>query len=120
MDRRTFLHGVGGLAAAAALPRQASLLDRIAARPRQAAPNILYIVSDDLGYADLGVTGRSDYRTPVIDQIARDGALLTQAYSSAPVCTPTRVAFMTGRYPARYRAGCCRRWSRCSRNCWRR
>ncbi|HET7459493.1 MAG TPA: sulfatase-like hydrolase/transferase, partial [Gemmatimonadaceae bacterium] len=69
------------------------------------APNILYIVSDDLGYADLGVTGRTDYRTPVIDGIARDGALLTQAYSSAPVCTPTRVAFMTGRYPARYTAG---------------
>ena len=99
MDRRAFLQGVGGLAAAAALPRS---IQRYAARH---APNILYIVSDDLGYADLGVTGRDDYRTPVIDQIARDGALLTQAYSSAPVCTPTRVAFMTGRYPARYTAG---------------
>ena len=63
MDRRTFLHGVGGLAAAAALPRP-SLLDRLAARRR--APNILYIVSDDLGYGDLSLTGRSDYRTPVI------------------------------------------------------
>ena len=57
MDRRTFLHGVGGLAAAAALPRP-SLLDRLAARRR--APNILYIVSDDLGYGDLSLTGRSD------------------------------------------------------------
>ncbi|HET7458382.1 MAG TPA: sulfatase-like hydrolase/transferase, partial [Gemmatimonadaceae bacterium] len=102
MDRRTFLHGVGGLAAAAALPRSVA---RYATRAARHAPNILYIVSDDLGYADLGVTGRTDYRTPVIDGIARDGALLTQAYSSAPVCTPTRVAFMTGRYPARYTAG---------------
>ena len=102
MDRRTFLYDVGGLAAAAALPRSVA---RYATRAARHAPNILYIVSDDLGYADLGVTGRTDYRTPVIDGIARDGALLTQAYSSAPVCTPTRVAFMTGRYPARYTAG---------------
>lgn len=99
MDRRAFLQGAGGLVAVAALPRS---IQRYAARH---APNILLIVADDLGYADLGVTGRVDYRTPVIDQIARDGALLTQAYSAAPVCTPTRVAFMTGRYPARYTAG---------------
>jgi arylsulfatase A-like enzyme len=67
------------------------------------APTILLIVADDLGYADLSITGRDDYRTPVIDQIARGGALLTHSYSSAPICTPTRVAFMTGRYPARRR-----------------
>jgi arylsulfatase A-like enzyme len=99
MDRRAFLQSVGSLAAVAALPRyvERSLAYR--------APNILLIVADDLGYADLSITGRRDYQTPVIDQIARDGALLTQAYSSAPVCTPTRVAFMTGRYPARYTAG---------------
>jgi arylsulfatase A-like enzyme len=99
VDRRAFLQSIGGLAAAAALPRHVS---RYAA---YRAPNILLIVADDLGYADLSITGRHDYRTPVIDQIARDGALLTHAYSSAPVCTPTRVAFMTGRYPARYAAG---------------
>ena len=99
MDRRKFLHSMGGLAALAALPRR---LDRL---PAAGVPNILLIVSDDLGYGDLSVTGRGDYQTPVIDQIAREGALLTQAYSSAPVCSPTRVAFMTGRYPARYTAG---------------
>lgn len=99
MNRRTFLQTVGGLAAVAALPRG------IARYATFRAPNILYIVSDDLGFADLGITGRTDYATPVIDQIGRDGALLTQAYSSAPVCTPTRVAFMTGRYPARYTVG---------------
>lgn len=99
MDRRKFIQSVGGVAAVAMLPRcgNRSTADR--------APNILLIVADDLGYADLSVTGRRDYQTPVIDQIAREGALLTQAYSSAPVCTPTRVAFMTGRYPARYPAG---------------
>jgi arylsulfatase A-like enzyme len=99
MDRRKFLQSMGGLAAVAALPRRG---DRHAAGR---GPNILFIVADDLGYADLSVTGRSDYQTPVIDQIAREGTLLNQAYSSAPVCSPTRVAFMTGRYPARYSAG---------------
>ncbi len=99
MDRRAFLQSMGGVAAATALPRH---VGRYAAFR---APNILLVVADDLGYADLGITGRGDYQTPVIDQIARDGALLTQAYSSAPVCSPTRIAFMTGRYPGRYAAG---------------
>jgi arylsulfatase A-like enzyme len=99
MDRRDFLHAMGAVAAMAALPRYGTR--RVAGH----APNILLIVSDDLGYADLSITGRGDYQTPVIDQLARDGALLTQAYSSAAVCTPTRVAFMTGRYPARYVVG---------------
>ncbi|MBA3497717.1 MAG: sulfatase-like hydrolase/transferase [Gemmatimonadales bacterium] len=99
MDRRKFLQSMGGIVAVAALPRCGGryTADR--------APNILIIVADDLGYADLSVTGRRDYQTPVVDQIAREGALLSQAYSSAPVCTPSRVAFMTGRYPARYPAG---------------
>ncbi|MBA3555856.1 MAG: sulfatase-like hydrolase/transferase [Gemmatimonadales bacterium] len=87
------------LAAVATLPRH------VGQYAGYHAPNILFIVADDLGYADLSITGRRDYRTPVLDQLARGGTLLTQAYSSAPVCTPTRVAFMTGRYPARYAAG---------------
>ncbi len=62
-------------------------------------------MADDLGYGDLSITGRSDYRTPAIDGLAREGVTLTQAYAAAPVCTPTRVAFMTGRYPARTHAG---------------
>ena len=99
MDRRQFLQRVGGIATVLALPRCGTW---DTAGP---APNIVIIVADDLGYADLSITGRRDYQTPVIDQIAREGAILTQAYSSAPVCTPSRVAFMTGRYPARYTAG---------------
>ncbi|MBA3258380.1 MAG: sulfatase-like hydrolase/transferase [Gemmatimonadales bacterium] len=99
MDRRAFLQNMRSLAAVAVLPRH------VERYPAYRAPNLLLIVADDLGYADLSITGRRDYQTPVIDQIARGGTLLTQAYSSAPVCTPTRVAFMTGRYPARYAAG---------------
>lgn len=103
MDRRRFLHSLAGAAAVAALP---SCRVAGAAGPRPASlPNVLFIMADDLGYGDLGVTGRADYRTPVIDQLARAGAQLTQAYSAAPVCTPTRVALLTGRYPARTRAG---------------
>ena len=99
MDRRKFVRSMSGLAALTMLPPRG---DR---RPTGRAPNILLIVADDLGYADLSITGRSDYQTPAIDQIGREGALLSQAYSSAPVCSPTRVALMTGRYPARYPAG---------------
>jgi arylsulfatase A-like enzyme len=68
-------------------------------------PNLLFIMADDLGYADLSITGRTDYTTPVIDDFARQGVRLTQAYSAAPVCSPTRVALMTGRYPARLEVG---------------
>jgi arylsulfatase A-like enzyme len=103
MDRRRFLHSLAGAAAAAALPSSGASW---AARPRSPQlPNVLFIMADDMGYGDLGVTGRTDYRTPVIDQLARGGAQLTQAYSAAPVCTPTRVALLTGRYPARTPAG---------------
>lgn len=103
MDRRRFFQSLAGAAAVAALPSGGAPW---AARPRSPhLPNVLFIMADDLGYGDLGVTGRTDYRTPVLDELARAGAQLTQAYSAAPVCTPTRVALLTGRYPARSRAG---------------
>ncbi|MCO5065239.1 MAG: arylsulfatase [Rhizobiaceae bacterium] len=63
-------------------------------------PNIVYILADDLGWADAGFRG-SDIRTPVLDDLARDGATLEQFYTQ-PMCTPTRAALMTGRYPLRY------------------
>ena len=73
-----------------------------AAAPAQSAkkPNILYIVADDLGWADVGFHG-SDIRTPNIDRLAKGGAVLDQFYV-LPMCTPTRAALMTGRYPFRY------------------
>ncbi|HJS54103.1 MAG TPA: sulfatase-like hydrolase/transferase [Chitinophagaceae bacterium] len=68
-------------------------------------PNIIYIMADDLGYADLSCFGRKDYRTPNLDKLCSQGVKFTNAYAAAPVCTPTRVAFLTGRYPARLTVG---------------
>ncbi len=63
-------------------------------------PNIVYIVADDLGWKDVGYHG-SDIKTPNIDKLAENGARLEQFYAQ-PMCTPTRAALMTGRYPFRY------------------
>src|SRR5580704_10934776 len=63
-------------------------------------PNIVYIVADDLGWKDVGYHG-SDIRTPNLDKLAQEGARLEQFYAQ-PMCTPTRAALMTGRYPFRY------------------
>ena len=68
-------------------------------------PNIIYIMTDDLGYSDLSGYGRKDYQTPNLDDLASQGIKFVNAYAAAPVCTPTRTAFMTGRYPARTPVG---------------
>lgn len=70
---------------------------RTAARP----PNFLFILADDLGTTPVGVYGNSYYQTPNIDGLARDGIRFTDAYAACPVCSPTRGALMTGKYPAR-------------------
>ena len=70
-------------------------------------PNIVFIVADDLGYADLGCYGGRDASfgpvSPVLDGLAARGLKLTQGYSNSPVCSPTRFALMTGRYQYRLR-----------------
>jgi arylsulfatase A-like enzyme len=71
----------------------------------QTRPNIIYIMADDLGYADLSCYGRKDYQTPHLDKLASQGVKFINAYSGGPLCTPTRVSFMTGRYPARTPVG---------------
>jgi arylsulfatase A-like enzyme len=71
----------------------------------QTRPNIIYIMADDLGYADLSCYGRKDYQTPQLDHLALQGVKFMNAYAAAPVCTPTRTAFFTGRYPARVLVG---------------
>jgi arylsulfatase A-like enzyme len=76
----------------------------LAARTVQ-PPNIVLITADDLGYGDLSSYGRVDFQTPVLDRLAAQGTRFTQAYAIAPVCTPTRVGLMTGRYPARHPIG---------------
>jgi len=63
-------------------------------------PNILYILADDMGFADAGFNGGRDIKTPNIDKLARDGAILKSFYVQ-PVCSPTRAALMTGRYAVR-------------------
>lgn len=70
-----------------------------------APPNVLFIMADDMGYADLSCYGRRDYETPNIDRIAAGGMKLTQAYANAPVCSATRTALMTGRYQGRIPVG---------------
>jgi len=64
-------------------------------------PNIVFILADDLGYGDLPCYGRDDLSTPAIDRLAREGVRFTQAYANGPECTPTRAAFLTGRYQQR-------------------
>ena len=68
-------------------------------------PNIIYIMTDDMGYGDLSSYGRKDYATPNLDKLASQGIKFINAYSAGPLCTPTRTAFMTGRYPAKTPVG---------------
>lgn len=71
-----------------------------AARP-DPRPNVVLIMLDDLGWADLSCYGSRFHKSPQIDQLARQGMRFTQAYAAAPVCSPTRAALMTGKCPAR-------------------
>ena len=71
----------------------------------QTQPNILFILADDLGYADLSCYGRPDFTTPNLDRLAAEGMRLTQAYANSAVCTASRVALMTGRYQYRLPIG---------------
>ena len=65
-------------------------------------PNIIIVLADDMGYADLGVHGCTDVPTPHIDSLARNGVRFTDAYVSCPVCSPMRAGLMTGRYQQRF------------------
>jgi arylsulfatase A-like enzyme len=67
-----------------------------------AKPNILIIVGDDMGYADIGVHGCKDIPTPHIDSLAKNGVRCTSGYVSGPYCSPTRAGLLTGRYQQRF------------------
>src|SRR3982750_2352971 len=69
---------------------------------QSAKPNVVLIVTDDVGYGDIGSYGAPDAKTPNIDSLARDGVRLTDFYA-APQCTPTRAALISGRYQQRFR-----------------
>ena len=68
----------------------------------QERPNVVLIIADDLGYGDLESYGATDIRTPSIDSIASEGIRMTDFYSNAVLCSPTRAALITGRYQQRY------------------
>jgi arylsulfatase A-like enzyme len=72
------------------------------AQTEQTTPNIVFIMTDDVGYGDIGSYGAPDIRTPNIDQMARDGTRFSDFYSNGATCTPTRAGFITGRYQQRY------------------
>jgi arylsulfatase A-like enzyme len=100
--RRTVLQGGTACVAAAALgPHPAPAQTRSAGNP----PSILFILADDLGYADLSCYGRPDIRTPNIDAIAVRGVRFLQAYANSAVCSATRTALITGRYQYRLPVG---------------
>ena len=98
LSRRSLLRGTALGAAALAAGR----FDLLA---QPAPPNIVFILADDLGYADVACYGRPDLRTPHIDRLAQRGVRLLQAYANSAVCTATRTALITGRYQYRLRLG---------------
>lgn len=96
LNRRSFLKAAGfGLASVTigSLP--------VFSTPQSRRPNIIYILADDLGWAELGCYGNKFNETPNLDKLAQQGMLFTDAYAAAPVCSPYRAALMTGQYPAR-------------------
>jgi len=95
MDRREFMKACG--LGALALGCRTSAL----AAPDARRLNVLFILVDDLGWFDLGCYGSTFYETPNLDRLATSGMRFTNAYAACPVCSPTRAAIMTGKYPAR-------------------
>ncbi|MFI6520645.1 sulfatase [Spirillospora sp. NPDC050679] len=113
VSRRGAVAAVGAVAAAGAVlgggTAEAATIERkfrADVRGRGARrPNVLVILGDDLGWADLGCYGSPHIRTPHLDRLARQGVRFTDAYSAAAVCSPTRFGLYTGRYPGRLRGG---------------
>jgi arylsulfatase A-like enzyme len=105
---RTRRQVVGGFLAGSSLLLLAPYASAAAARnnpKRPDKPNILFILADDLGYADVSCYGRQEYLTPAIDRLAREGVRYTHAYANSAVCSATRVGLITGRYQNRLPVG---------------
>lgn len=96
LSRRNFLKmaGAGALALTAG---------RIPAAPPASSshPNIVFILADDFGWADVAFNGNTFYETPNLDRLAASGMRFSQAYAACAVCSPTRASIQTGKYPAR-------------------
>ncbi|MDP8243236.1 MAG: sulfatase [Candidatus Hinthialibacter antarcticus] len=95
IDRRNALFQLGALAAGAACSSWGR-----AANAQDTKTNVVFILIDDLGWADLGCYGHKFHETPNIDRLAAQGMRFTDAYAACPVCSPTRASIMSGQYPA--------------------
>ena len=103
VDRRQVLGAISAAAVLAGISgRVGATADGSAAAAR---PDVVFIMADDLGYADLSCTGSRHIHTPNIDRIGAEGVQLSQGYSSTPVCSPTRTALLTGCYAQRFGVG---------------
>jgi arylsulfatase A-like enzyme len=89
----------------AGLPALAFAPRALLAADGRRRPNIVFILADDLGYADLSVYGNTDFATPHLDRLAAQGVRFTQAYANSAVCSATRFGLITGRYQYRLRGG---------------
>jgi arylsulfatase A len=99
--RREFLGVCGYFAGAAGASLGCGAMAAGKKVPPARRPNIIFILADDLGWSELGCYGNDFNETPNLDRLAKDGMRFTNAYASAPVCSPYRAAFLTGQYPAR-------------------
>ena len=99
LTRRGLIRGAAATVAGLALS------GRLSGKPSSTPPNIVFVMADDLGYADVGCYGRPDLRTPNIDRIAANGTRFLQAYANSAVCSATRTALITGRYQYRLPLG---------------
>lgn len=84
-------------------PQPAAMADAAARKPSAERPNVVFIMADDLGWANVGCYGAKGVRTPNMDRLAREGIRLTDAHSETACCTPTRYGVLTGRYSWRGR-----------------
>ena len=105
LTRRKFLATLASGATLLSTRGKAAQVSSTSANRIQPRPNVIFILADDLGWGDLSCYGRPDYRTPNLDRLASQGMRFTNAYSASAVCTPTRCAFITGRYPGRLKIG---------------
>ncbi|MBP7050564.1 MAG: sulfatase [Phycisphaerae bacterium] len=101
VTRRGILKATAGGVLAAVLPHCQAAEPDAATRRGTRRPNIIFILADDLGWAELGCYGNTFNETPNLDELARDGMRFTAVYAAAPVCSPFRAALMTGQSPVR-------------------